>query len=151
MSSISILRLPPLGYACDEAINTLCTNLTFSGRNVKRIMITSCHASEGKSFLSMNIMRTMTEFGRSVILVDADLRRSMIRSTYGLQYNDDQKTHMGLAHYLNGMTDLDSVVYSTDIGNAWMVPIGREVSNPKPLLTSDRMPELLDQLGKRFD
>ncbi len=151
MSGIQIMRFPPLGYACDEAINTLCTNLTFSGQNVRRIMITSCHASEGKSFLTMNIMRTMTEFGRSVVFVDADLRRSMIRTTYGLQYDDDEKHHMGLAHYLNGMTDLESVLYSTNIKNAWMIPIGREVNNPKPLLTSEKMPEMLKALGKRFD
>lgn len=36
-------------------------------------MITSCHASEGKSYLSMNLMRTLAQRGIKVALVDADL------------------------------------------------------------------------------
>ena len=86
MNSLRIGRFPRLGYAGSEAINTLCTNLTFSGESVKKIMLTSCHASEGKSHLSMNIMRTMARLGKSVVLVDADLRRSMIDSRF--DFND---------------------------------------------------------------
>lgn len=47
MNALTIRRFPPLGYACSEAVNTLCTNLSFAGESVKKIMITSCHASEG--------------------------------------------------------------------------------------------------------
>ena len=77
MNALTIRHFPPLSYACSEAVNTLCTNLSFAGENVKKIMLTSCHASEGKTFLSMNIMRTMAKLGKTVVLVDADLRRSM--------------------------------------------------------------------------
>ena len=42
--------------AGNEAFNTLTTNLSFAGANVKKIMLTSCHAAEGKSYLSMNLM-----------------------------------------------------------------------------------------------
>ena len=45
---------------------------------IRRIMMTSCHASEGKSFITMNMMRTFARLGKRVVLVDADLRRSMI-------------------------------------------------------------------------
>ncbi len=83
MSSLTFERFPTLSYAGGEALNTLCTNLSFSGENVKKIMVTSCRAAEGTSFLSMNIMRTMAKFGKTVALVDADLRRSMISSQYG--------------------------------------------------------------------
>ena len=51
METITIRRFPALSYACAEAINTLCANLSFAGENVRRIMVTSCHAAEGKSFL----------------------------------------------------------------------------------------------------
>ena len=78
MNALTIRHFPPLSYACSEAVNTLCTNLSFAGENVKKIMLTSCHASEGKTFLSMNIMRTMAKLGKTVVLVDADLRRNMI-------------------------------------------------------------------------
>lgn len=150
MKSLSIGRFPPLSYACGEAVNTLCTNISFSGENVKKIMITSCHASEGKSFLSMNIMRTMAKFGKTVAMVDADLRRSMISSKYSIQFAD-REHRWGLAHLLAGMATMDDVIYSTDIDGAYMVPVGREVSNPLPLLNSPRFGELLDRLAQGVD
>ena len=101
MNELNISRFPSLSYACTEAINTLCTNLSFSGVDVKKIMITSCHSGEGKSYLAMNIMRTMAKLGKTVALVDADLRRSSLTSSFGLQFrSSDQK--LGLAHYLAG-------------------------------------------------
>ena len=72
MNTLTINRFPPLSYAGAEAVNMLCTNLSFSGENVKKVMLTSCHASEGKSYLSMNIMRTYAKLGKSVVLVDGD-------------------------------------------------------------------------------
>lgn len=149
MKNVMIRRFPPLGYACSEAVNTLCTNLSFAGENVKRIMITSCHASEGKSFLSMNVMRTMAKLGKTVVLVDADLRRSMIEAKYALQFEQEQAP--GLAHYLAGMVPENEIIYATNIPGAYMIPVGREVSNSLPLLVSPHFDELLSSLAKKVD
>lgn len=149
MNSLTIRRFPALSYACAEAINTLCTNLSFSGENVRKIMITSCHASEGKSFLSMNVMRTMAKLGKSVVLVDADLRRSMIASRYSLQFAQADNNY-GLSHYLVGMADEEQILYRTNIAGAYMVPVGREVSNSLPLLVSARFDKLLARLAQKF-
>ena len=51
MNKIEFTRFAELDYTADEALNTLCTNLTFAGEGIRRIMMTSCHASEGKSFI----------------------------------------------------------------------------------------------------
>ena len=150
MRNIKIKRFPALNYSCAEAVNTLCVNLTFSGENVHKIMVTSSHASEGKSFLSMNIMRTMAKMGRTVALVDADLRRSMIASKFGFQAVDG-KPLLGLAHLLAGRAGEEEVIYSTDIPGAYVVPVGRDISNPLPLLNSRRFELLLDHLAQRAD
>lgn len=150
MNRVAITKFPPLSYACNEALNTLCTNLSFSGEDVRKIMLTSCHASEGKSFLSMNIMRTMAKLGKSVVLVDADLRRSAITNRYGIKHLDSKKK-WGLAHLLAGMVTEDEVVYQTDIEGAYMVPIGKEVNNSLPLLNSNRLRHLLDHLAEKVD
>ena len=71
MKQLKITKFPELDYAGSEAFNTLSTNLSFAGETVKKIMITSCHASEGKSYLSMNLMRTLAQRGMKVALVDA--------------------------------------------------------------------------------
>lgn len=150
MRNIDIRRFAPLSYAGQEAINTLCTNLSFSGEKTKTIMITSSHASEGKSFLTMNVMRTMAKYGKKVVLVDADLRRSYISSQFNLRF-EDEGHKWGLAHLLAGMIDENSVLYATNIGNAYIVPVGREVSNPLPLLNSERFSALLSHLSATFD
>ena len=150
MNNLVIERFPAPGYAVAEALNTLCTNLSFAGENVKKIMITSCHASEGKSFLSMNIMRTMAKFGKRVVLVDADLRRSTITSRYGLAFSRVERK-VGLAHYLAGQAKESEVVYETNLYGARMVPVGREVSTPLPLLNSERFGRLLDGLAEQSD
>ena len=148
MKQAKITKFPPLSYAGNEALNTLCTNLSFAGENVKKIMFTSCHAEEGKSFLSMNVMRTLAQRGKTVALVDADLRRSVINRNYGVQYDGDGK---GLSHYLAGMVEMDEVIYQTDIPGAWIVPIGRDVPNPLSLLTNSHFSQLLDALAKKVD
>ena len=114
MRTLNIRQFPPLNYACNEAVNTLCTNLSFAGADVKKIMITSCHAAEGKTFLSMNIMRMLAKFGKSVVLVDADLRRSMISARYTLQF-DNPEEKWGLSHVLAGMVDEKQAFYQTNI------------------------------------
>ena len=150
MNELIIGRFPPQEYAGAEAINTLCTNLSFSGANVKKIMITSCHASEGKSYLTMNIMRTMAKLGKTVALVDADMRCSVLTSRYGLQFVNSERK-MGLAHFLAGKADEEDVLYRTNIEGAYMVPVGREVSNPLQLLNTARFERLLDDLAERVD
>lgn len=150
MNRLTITRFPESSYAVQEAINTLCTNLSFSGSKVKKIAVTSSHAAEGKSFLTMSIVRTMARLGKKVAFVDADLRRSYVTTRFGLRFEDPEHD-AGLAHCLAGMTDPDSVIYSTDIGNAWLVPVGRSVSNPLPLLNSEIFRQLLDRLAENLD
>lgn len=149
MNTLTINHFPALNYAADEAFNTLCTNITFSGEHIKKIMVTSAFKSEGKSFVAMNIMRTLAKFGKTVVLVDADLRRSVIASDYDVQLQDEFK--FGLVHMLAGMSGANDIIYKTDIPNAWMVPVGRDVSNPLPLLNSPKFGIFLDGLAETVD
>ena len=151
MKQLKITKFPALDYAGSEAFNTLSTNLSFAGENIKKIMITSCHASEGKSYLSINLARALAQRGKRVALVDADLRRSMINSTYGVRFEHDKSGGSGLSHFLAGMVGMDEVVYQTDITNMLMVPVGREVPNPLALLSGRHFEELLDTLAKMVD
>ena len=151
MKQLKITKFPALDYAGSEAFNTLSTNLSFAGENIKKIMITSCHASEGKSYLSINLARALAQRGKRVALVDADLRRSMINSTYGVRFEHDKSGGSGLSHFLAGMVGMDEVIYQTDITNMLMVPLGREVPNPLALLSGRHFEELLDTLAKMVD
>lgn len=149
MNKLTIRQLPKPEYACAEAMNTLCTNLSFAGENIRTIMVTSCQASEGKSYLSMNIMQAMAKLGRTVALVDADLRRSNITSRYDLSF--DGKEGLGLTHLLAGMAEEHQVIYETNVPGTLMVPVGRNINNALPLLVSPRFEELLQHLTQAVD
>lgn len=151
MKQLKITKFPELDYAGSEAFNTLSTNLSFAGETVKKIMITSCHASEGKSYLSMNLMRTLAQRGMKVALVDADLRRSVVNAQYGPQFEDGRNDDKGLSHFLAGMVGMEEVIYQTDIPGALMVPVGRDVPNPLALLSNHHFKDLLDALAQRVD
>ena len=149
MNKLEFVRFQALDFACKEAINTLCTNLTFVGKEKRVIMMTSTQAHEGKSFLSMNVLRTMSELGKKVVLVDCDLRKSQITAKYGARITDG--TGFGTVHYLAGMCTLDEALYETNLPGAYMIPVGREISNSLALLSTPRLQELLDSLAERFD
>lgn len=149
MFKLEISRFRELDFACNESINTLCTNLVFMGSDKKKLMFTSCIAHEGKSFVSMNVMRTLAKLGRKVLFIDSDLRRSQILTRYGLVAEEGDGK--GLAHYLAGMAKLEDVVYETNIPGAYMIPVGHAVSNSLALLNTNLFGDMLNRLEDQFD
>lgn len=148
MNTLTINKFDKLDYPTNEAMNTLCTNLTFAGSDATRILLTSCHAQEGKSFLSMNLMRSFARMGKRVVMVDTDLRKSAIARRFDIEMPPDSP---GLVHYLAKQCDIEDVVYKTNIPNAYMIPVGRDVRNSIQLLSGDRFPNLMESLVQAFD
>ena len=149
MNKLEMTRFPVLDYACKEAINTLCTNLTFAGSDMRKIMITSCQAHEGKSFLALCIQRTLAQLRHSCVLVDLDLRRSQISARYGMKITEG--SGHGASHYLAGMCSLKDALYETDVPGAYMIPVGHEVSNSLALLSGQRLGHMLRELQTQFE
>lgn len=149
MKTLVIRRFPELDYSGKEAINTLCTNLTLSGEHCKRIMMTSLLDAEGKTFLSMQILRTLSGLGKRVLLIDADLRRSTIDATYRIQYTSGEK--LGLAHYLTKKCEMNDIIYATDLLRAYYIPSGYVANNSLALLNAARFKQLLDQISHLTD
>lgn len=141
-------KLDQLEYSGSEAINTLSTNLSFAGRNTKIIMMTSCQASEGKTFVSVNLARNLAQLGKSVVLVDADLRKSIMNARFNIKLPAGA---MGLAHYLAGMCSQEAILYDTNIQNAFFIPVGRTVSNSLALLSTPLLGKLLKLLSTNVD
>ena len=63
MKKAMISALPDLGYAGSEAVNTVCSNLMFSGKNIKTIVVTSCEPNDGKTFTSMQMAFMLLTLG----------------------------------------------------------------------------------------
>ncbi len=143
------INVPELPYNVEEALNRLRVNFGFVGTEYKKIIITSSTPDEGKSFVAFNLWRMLAESGKQVVLVDADIRKSVLRTRYKI-YGGKGEIY-GLSYFLAGKCDLDSVVYGTNVENGYMVPITYTVSNPALLLQSERFPAMLDKLAELFD
>lgn len=149
MNKLELKRFPSLDYTSTESVNTLCTNLSFLGRDNRKIMVTSCQSHEGKSFVSLCMLRTLAQLGNKVVHIDMDLRRSQIAGRYGMRIIEG--TERGVTHFLAGMCNISDILYESDVRGAYMIPVGRTVSNSLSLLNTNRLSVLLDQLSEQFD
>jgi len=143
-----IHQLKPLAYAGEEAMNSICTNLTFAGRDLKKIILTSNEMSEGKSWMSMNIAVNIASRGRRVLLIDADLRRSFLVQRHRIELEGEG---LGRAHFLTGQCELDDCTYSTNVAGLFILPAGRDVTNPVALIDTPYFTEVLDAVAAHFD
>ena len=150
MRKLNIRLMEPLDFSASEALNTICSNLQFAGRDLKKIVVTSCNANDGKSYMSLHIAQNIARRGKNILVIDTDLRKSVMVSRYGMQLEEPGEM-TGLAHYLAGYAKLDDVVYETNLMNLYFMPIGNEVANPVPLLDSPEFGKMLNSLASSFD
>lgn len=148
MKKATFHRLVMPDYSGTESLNTICTNISFSGRDMKKIVFTSCAAGEGKSYMAMQVLQNLTRRGKRVVFVDADMRRSYLINRFGLTTDGEWQ---GLAHYLAGYCGIDDIIYETNFYGTCVIPVGRDVATPVPLLTSPYFSELLETLADQFD
>ncbi|GAB3018454.1 capsular exopolysaccharide biosynthesis protein [Nocardioides flavus (ex Wang et al. 2016)] len=127
-----------------EAFRQLRTNLRFVDvdNEPRRIVVTSALAGEGKSTVSANIARLVAQAGTPVLLVDADLRRPMLATTF------DIDGAVGLTQALAGDVDVRDVIVESGMANLSLLPAGRIPPNPSELLGSLRMKQLVDELSQ---
>ena len=130
-----------------EAFRTLRTSILFSspGSPPKSILFTSAQPSEGKTGASINTAIILSQLGGTVLLIDADMRRSTCHKFLQIQ------SRPGLSDYLTGHADLASTIKQTALPHLALLPAGTIPVNPAELLASSRMKETIDLLSQRFD
>ena len=133
-------------YNYNEAIKTLRTNIQFCGSNIKTIMITSSMPDEGKSDISMALAQSLTQIGKKVLLIDADIRKSILVARYQL----DQEV-FGLSQYLSGQKDLDEVLYNTTTENLDIIFSGPYSPNPAELLEEGLFEKMTEAAKADYD
>jgi non-specific protein-tyrosine kinase len=119
-----------------EAYRVLCTNLEFTSpdQRIRRVLIVSPTANEGKSTTAANLAAALAQRGQQVILLDADLRRPAIHSRFKLS------NHVGLTTLLRDPEiDPESVLFETAVPGLRVLPTGPLPPNPSVLLASQRM------------
>ncbi len=76
------LKQENLDFRSQEAFKTLRTNIEFSGSKIQTVFFTSTTPGEGKSTVSYNLAQSFAQAGKKTLLVDADLRKSVMKSRY---------------------------------------------------------------------
>ncbi|HBX22957.1 MAG TPA: hypothetical protein DEF34_04905 [Desulfotomaculum sp.] len=138
-----------VGFGFVESYKAAGTNLRFASAvtNAKKLLVTSILTGEGKSTVAVNLAITIAHTGKSVLLVDCDLRKSNMHGVLELDLEDNQ----GLAAVLNGACAAEEcIVFATEQG-IHVMPNGYIVPNPSELLGSEKMAALLAALEKQYD
>lgn len=150
MSNQAILKNnPQMPYLIEEALNRLRINVSFLGSKIRKIVIISSEPNEGKSFIAMHLWQQMAIAGEKSILVDVDMRKSIMLQKYGI-VREDGKDILGLTHYLAEDKPLEDCILKTQWEAGDLLPNSNNVVNPSMLLESQRFSDLLDQLAKEY-
>lgn len=130
-----------------ESYRSARTSLDFIRRNqrVQVIMIASPYSGDGKSVTASNLAISFAQAGRSVLLIDGDLRKPSQHRIHGLSRD------RGFAHILRDLLPFERVVQPTAIENLSLLATGPEVTNPAELLSSPRLLEFIEEARKTYD
>lgn len=133
-------------YFTQEAYKTLRTNIQFCGHDIKVIAITSVNENEGKSTVSLHIGRSFAELDKKVLVIDADMRKSVIAGR-----NTTANTPNGLSELLTGLKEKDECFYPVKDYSMDVVFSGPYPPNPVELLSNTKFEELLARCREEYD
>lgn len=132
-----------------EEFRRIRSNISFLSPNATErghlLVITSTEPSEGKTTIAVNTAAAIAEEGKTVLLIDADLRHPSVAHRLKIE------GHVGLSHILSGQATPRDVVQPYWKPNLHILPAGKRPANASILLNSDIMRELLEQALKQYD
>lgn len=129
-----------------EAFRVLRTNLQFASLDTDRdaFLVSSALPDEGKTIVASNLAISMAQSGRSVLLIDADLRNPNIARTLGLENS------VGVLSVLVGRVPFTDAL-QTHRSGVRVLGTGPTPPNPAEVLESQAMRDLISQARREFD
>lgn len=140
------IEIPEYTYVTREEFKTLRTNIQFCGDDKQIILVTSSLPGEGKTSNAIGLAAAFAELNKNVLLIDADMRKSMMVSR--LQVTGVDK---GLSHFLSGQCAVSDAVNPTNIPKLHLMLAGPLVPNPTELLSGNRFASMLESFRKVYD
>ena len=130
-----------------EAYRTLRTNLEFSSldKPIRSMVVTSASPEEGKSTVILNLGAAISEMGKKVLLVEADLRKPALDRYF------KASPGKGISNVLAGTALLEEAVQPTEYPNLYVLLSGIKPPNPAELVSSESMREVLERVSRFAD
>lgn len=130
-----------------NAVKTLATNIRFASVDdpVRSLAVTSSIPNEGKSTIAMNLVQALASGGKSVLLIECDMRRRSLGGMLGVHPRN------GIYSVLSGQVELDDAVVRTSMRNVWFLDSEPHIPNPVDILGSKRFHSFLQRLKGEYD
>jgi tyrosine-protein kinase Etk/Wzc len=130
-----------------EAYRRLRTNVFYAHLDapLKSFLVTSANPSEGKSTTVSNLAIAFAQAEKRVLLVDADMRRPTIHTTFGISKNP------GITDLFVGTASFEEAVNKNVAENLDVLCCGTTPPNPAELLGSKRMHDFINQMTTKYD
>ena len=111
----------------------------------KALAIVSGERREGRSYIAANLAVVFSQLGQHTLLIDADMRNPSQHNLFGLDNSG------GLSEALSGRGGPVTIRHISGLPELWVLPSGASPPNPLELLARPRFPQLLAELGQKFD
>ncbi len=130
-----------------EAYRRLRTAIFFRDPHERSslLQVTSPDTGDGTSTVAANLAVSIAQSGKTVLLIDANLRTP----TIGVLFNVDDR--VGFADLLSGNIEADDAICASEVPRLSIITAGSNLASPAELLASARLPELLQAAGARYD
>jgi receptor protein-tyrosine kinase len=130
-----------------EAFRVLRTNLQFLvlDHQPRCLVISSALQGEGKTMTSTNLAVALAQTGRTVLIIDADLRRPRVASTLGVD------PAVGLTTALVGKTQIEDAIQVHEPSGLHVLASGAKPPNPTEILQSRVTHDLIRRLRQSYD
>ena len=129
-----------------ESYKSIRTNITFSLSTFEKkiFAVSSSNPGDGKSTTSANIAIAMAQSGSKVLLIDADMRKSVQHKIFGI------KNKKGLSSAVSKMNTLEDCIQKNVMENLDVLTAGPIPPNPSELLASEQMTAILNELSEKY-
>lgn len=138
-----------MGFAFIESFKIVRTKLESIAKrnNYKVFAFTSSYENEGKTTVVTNTALALAQSGKSVLLIDADLRKPSVYASLGISATNE----VGLSGVINGEKSLSESIKYFEKFNLFLLITSQPIADSAEVLSSENMEEIIEAVKSEFD